>query len=73
MARFIELQVSDEMETKPQFINIETIGRVYQNPQNIRKCIVELNYHSISDAPVYLEVEMAYDQVKTMLQELEFD
>jgi len=73
MARFIELQVSDEMETKPQFINIETIGRVYQNPQNTRKCIVELNYHSISDAPVYLEVEMGYEQVKTMLQELEYD
>ena len=69
MAKFIELQVTDEAETKPQLINVETIGRVYPNPQSTRKCIVELNYHSISDAPVYLEVEMPYEKVKVLLEE----
>jgi hypothetical protein len=67
MAKFIELEVSDEMETKAQLINIETIGRVYSSPQSERRCIVELNYHSISDAPVYLEVELPYDKVKSMI------
>lgn len=67
MPKFIELEVSDEMETKPQLINIETIGRVYSNPQSTRKCIVELNYHSISDAPVYLEVELPYEKVRDMI------
>jgi hypothetical protein len=66
MPKFIELQVSEEMETKTQLINIETVGRVYPSPQNSRTSIVELNYHSISDAPVYLEVEMPYDKLKLL-------
>jgi hypothetical protein len=64
MPRFIELEVTDEMETRPQLINIENIGRIYPNPQNTRKSIVELNYHSISDAPVYLEVELPYEKLR---------
>ena len=69
MAKFIELDVSDEMETRSQLINIETIGRIYPNPQNTRKSIVELSYHSISDAPVYLEVEMPYEKLRAMFLE----
>lgn len=69
MPKFIELEVTDEMETRSQLINIETIGRIYPNPQNTRKSIVELNYHSISDAPVYLEVEMPYEKLRSMFLE----
>jgi hypothetical protein len=69
MAKFIELEVTDEMETKAQLINIETVGRIYPSPQSTRRSIVELNYHSISDAPVYLEVEMPYDKLKLMFME----
>lgn len=64
MAQFIELTISDEEETKTQLINIDNIGRIYPNPQNSRQSIVELNYHSISDAPVYLEVETPYDALR---------
>jgi hypothetical protein len=66
MPKFIELNVTDELETRPQLINIETIGRIYPNPQNTRKSIVELSYHSISDAPVYLEVEMPYEKLRSI-------
>jgi hypothetical protein len=70
MAKFIELEVTDdEMETRIQLINIDSIGRIYPSPQNTRKTIVELNYHSISDAPVYLEVEMPYDKVRALVAE----
>ena len=69
MPEFIELEVTDEMETKPQLINIDTIGRIYASPQSTRRSIVELNYHSISDAPVYLEVEMPYEKLKTLFLE----
>lgn len=69
MAKFIELEVTDEMETKAQLINIETVGRIYPSPQSTRRSIVELNYHSISDAPVYLEVEIPYDKLKLMFLE----
>jgi hypothetical protein len=69
MAKFIELQVTDETETKPHLINIDSVGRIYPNPQNTRKSIVELNYHSISDAPVYLEVEEPYEKLKAILLE----
>lgn len=65
MTKFVELQVTDETDTKPQLINIASIGRVYPNPQSTRKCIVELNYHSINDAPVFLEVEMPYETVRS--------
>ena len=64
MAKFIELDVTDELETKPQVVNIDTIGRIYASPQSTRRSIVELNYHSISDAPVYLEVEMPYERLR---------
>jgi hypothetical protein len=64
MARFIELTVSEESETKKEIVNIDCVGRVFPSPQNTRRSIVELNYHSISDAPVYLEVEMPYESLK---------
>ena len=63
--KFIELKVSGEEETKTELINIANIGRVYPNPQNTRKSIVELNYHSVNEAPVYLEVEMSYEILRT--------
>jgi hypothetical protein len=65
--KFIELKVSEDAESKIQLVNIQNIGRVYANPQNTRKCIVELNYQSINDAPVYLEVEMPYETVRSYL------
>jgi hypothetical protein len=65
--KFIELKVSEEAESKTQLVNIQNIGRVYANPQSNRKCIVELNYQSINDAPVYLEVEMPYETVRSYL------
>ena len=64
MEKFIELNVTDEEETKTQLINIANIGRIYPSPQNTRKSIVELNYQSINDAPVYLEVEMPYETLR---------
>ena len=69
MPKFIELPVSDELETKNQLINIETVGRVYGSPQSERRSIVELNYHSISDAPVYLEVEIPYEKLRELFFE----
>ncbi len=67
---FIELPVrnDDSESTTVQLVNVACIGRVYPNPQSNRKCIVELNYQSINDAPVYLEVELAYEIVKATLQ-----
>lgn len=67
MTKFIELKVSDESETKTQLVNVASIGRVYANPQSNRKSIVELNYQSVTDAPVYLEVEMAYETLRAYL------
>jgi hypothetical protein len=64
MVKFIELNVTDDEETKTQLINISNIGRIYPSPQNTRKSIVELNYQSINDAPVYLEVEMPYETLR---------
>jgi hypothetical protein len=64
MIKFIELKVSEETETKMQLVNISNIGRVYPNPQNSRKSIVELNYQSVHDAPVFLEVEMPYETLR---------
>jgi len=71
MARFIELSVSEEEETKTELINIDCIGRIYPSPQNSRRSIVELNYHSISDAPVYLEVDLPYESLR--LQFINYD
>jgi hypothetical protein len=69
MPKFIELTVTDEDETKVQIINRDCIGRVYASPQNTRRSIVELNYHSISDAPVYLEVEMPFERLRLFFVE----
>lgn len=67
MTKFIELPVADEDESKFVFVNVASIGRVYPNPQNRLKSIVELNYQSISEAPVFLEVEMPYETLKMNL------
>jgi hypothetical protein len=64
MAKFIELKVSDEEESKTELVNIANVGRVFPSPQNSRRSIVELNYHSVNDTPVYLEVEMAYESLR---------
>ena len=64
MTKFIELTVSDEEQTKTELINVANIGRVYPSPQNSLKCIVELNYQSINDAPVFLEVEAGYESLR---------
>lgn len=69
MVRFIELKVAEDEDAKTQLINVANIGRVYPNPQSNRKCIVELNYHSVNDAPVFLEVEMPYETVRSYLVE----
>ena len=65
MIKFIELKVSEESEVKTELINVANIGRVYPSPQSERKCIVELNYQSVHDAPVYLEVEMPYETLRS--------
>ncbi|HEX5170437.1 MAG TPA: hypothetical protein VFW11_14770 [Cyclobacteriaceae bacterium] len=64
MIKFIEIPVSEEDETKVELINVANVGRVYPNPQNSNKSIVELNYHSVNDAPVYLEVELPYERLR---------
>jgi hypothetical protein len=64
MAKFIELTVAEDDETRQILVNISSIGRIYPNPQNSNKSIVELNYHSINDAPVFLEVETPYEKLK---------
>jgi hypothetical protein len=64
MIKFIELTVSDEEETKKELVNVANIGRIYPSPQNSMKSIVELNYQSINDAPVYMEVEMPYEKLR---------
>jgi hypothetical protein len=64
MTKFIELPVAEDDDTKTELINLASIGRVYPNPQNRIKSIVELNYHSINDAPVYLEVEMPFEALR---------
>ena len=67
MTKFIELTVAEDDETKTLLVNMASIGRVFPNPQNSAKSIVELNYQSINDAPVYLEVEMSFEKLKTVL------
>ncbi len=64
MIKFIELEVTEEEELKKELINIANVGRVYPSPQNTRRSIVELNYHSINDAPVYLEVNVPYETLR---------
>lgn len=67
MVRFIELKVEEDDEVKTQLVNVASIGRVYPNPQSNRKCIVELSYHSVNDSPVFLEVAMPYETVRSYL------
>jgi hypothetical protein len=67
MTRFIELQTSDEIGSKIEVINVASIGRAYESPQNTTKSIVELNYQSVHDAPVYLEVDMPFERLKALL------
>lgn len=69
MPKFIELAVAEDDETKNILVNISSIGRIYPNPQNSNKSIVELNYQSINDAPVFLEVEVAYENLRKRFTE----
>lgn len=64
MPRFIELTIAEEDAVKTEIVNVDCIGRVYPSPQNSSTSIVELNYHSISDAPVYLEVQLPYERLR---------
>jgi hypothetical protein len=70
MTKFIELKVSEDDESKIVMVNVQSIGRVYANPQSSMRSIVELNYQSINDAPVFLEVDMPYDLLRKMLIDL---
>ncbi len=65
MNKFIEFKIEEEGEIKHQLVNTSCVGRVFPDPQNSRKSIVELNYHSINDAPVFLEVEMPYEALRS--------
>ena len=67
MTKFIELTVSEDSETKTELVNIANIGRVFPSPQSRVKTIVELNYQSINDAPVYLEVDIPYETLRSVL------
>lgn len=70
MAKFIELTVSEEFETKKELVNVDAIGRIYPNPQSSGRSIVELNYHSANNTPVYLEVDMMYETLRLNLLSL---
>jgi hypothetical protein len=67
MVKFIELKVSSDSENKTELVNIASIGRVYADPQSRMRSIVELNYQSVNDTPVYLEVDMPYETLKLTL------
>jgi hypothetical protein len=67
MTKFIELTISEDAETKTELINVANIGRVFPSPQSRVKTIVELNYQSINDAPVYLEVDIPYETLRSTL------
>lgn len=68
MIKFIELKVSDEeSELKTELVNVASIGRVYADPQSRSRSIVELNYLSVNDTPVYLEVDMPYETLRSTL------
>ena len=70
MTKFIELTVSEDFETKTELVNVANIGRVFPSPQSRVKTIVELNYQSINDTPVYLEVEIPYETLRSVLVKL---
>ena len=67
MTKFIELKVADDDENKTELVNVASIGRVYADPQSRARSIVELNYQSVNDTPVYLEVDMPYEKLKSTL------
>lgn len=67
MVKFIELRVSSDSEEKTELVNIASIGRVYADPQSRMRSIVELNYQSVNDTPVYLEVDMPYETLRLTL------
>jgi len=67
MTKFIELTISEDAEAKTELINVANIGRVFPSPQSRVKTIVELNYQSINDAPVYLEVDIPYETLRSTL------
>ena len=67
MTKFIELTVSEEFDAKTELVNIANIGRVFPSPQSDARTIVELNYQSVNDSPVYLEVEMRYETLRQTL------
>ncbi len=67
MNKFIELPVLRDEETETVLVNIASIGRIYPDPQNTRRSMVELNYQSINDAPVHLEVELPYETLRQQL------
>jgi hypothetical protein len=67
MVKFIELKVSSDFENKTELVNIASIGRVYADPQSRMRSIVELNYQSVNDTPVYLEVDMPYETLRLTL------
>lgn len=65
MIKFVELPIAEEDEVKKELVNVANIGRVFPSPQNERLTMVELNYHSINDAPVCLEVNLPYETLRT--------
>ena len=65
MTKFLELTVADEDEMRKVLVNVANIGRVFPDPQNARHSMVELNYHSINDAPVCLEVNLPYETLRS--------
>lgn len=68
MSKFIELPVlRDDDESGSVLVNVASIGRIYPDPQNTRRSMVELNYQSINDAPVHLEVEIPYETLRQHL------
>jgi hypothetical protein len=72
MVKFIELKITNDSEindseTKTELVNVSSIGRVYADPQSRLRCIVELNYQSINDTPVYLEVDSPYETIRSTL------
>ena len=64
MIKFIELPIAEEDESRMVMVNTACIGRMYPNPQSSTRSIVELNYQSINDAPVYLEVDLPYEKLR---------
>ena len=70
MVKFIELKIADEFgesDKKTELVNVASIGRVYADPQSRSRSIVELNYQSVNDTPVYLEVDMPYEKLRSTL------